>query len=267
MRIALAIAAAAGILAAAGAAAPGFDLQSWSDFDHAWASAGSTLYATSDAGKTWRPVFSGGTEIFRVERTSLKAGIVVTGEPQPVTFWTRDGGRHWYRGAEAFSTAVGHGSQLFTSSGAALLQLKPWPPRGVVRCRGAWWGTAFGPGANPKAPKNVCSVPSAVLLQKAGVLVVAKGELAPDTLVAVPGGVAGVATDASARGRPLSVVVYRNGHGTETPVPNTFPQDTGFSGLQLLVSWPNLRLEAAAGAVHVVWASSDGGDTWSLLPR
>src|ERR1700704_2292702 len=98
MRIALAIASAAGIFAAAGAAGPGFDLQSWSDLDHAWATAGDTLYATSDAGKTWLPVFSGGPQIFRIERTSLLTGIVVTGVPKAVTFWTRDAGRHWYRG-------------------------------------------------------------------------------------------------------------------------------------------------------------------------
>jgi hypothetical protein len=267
MRIALAIAAAVGALAAPGAAAPGFDLQSWSDFDHAWGSSGSTLYATSDGGRTWSQVFVGGAQIFRIERTSVTAGIVVTGEPKPVTFWTRDAGRHWYRGVEPYAAAVGHGAQLFAADGATLQQLKPWPPRGAVRCRGAWWGTAFGPGTNPKAPKNVCSVPSPVALQRGSVFTIGKGELAPDTLVAVPGGVAVVATDASARSRPLSVLVYRAGRGTETPLPNAFPQETGFSGLQLLVSWPSLRLEAAAGVSHVVWASSDGGDTWAMVPR
>ncbi len=267
MRTALAIAAAVGVLAATGAAAPGFDLQSWSDFDHGWGSAGSTLYATSDGGRTWSPVFSGGAQIFRIERTSVTAGIVVTGEPKPVTFWTRDAGRHWYRGVEAYATAVGHTTQLFTADGSVLQQLKPWPPRGAVHCRGAWWSTAFGPGTNPRAPKNVCSVPSPVALQRGSVFTIGKGELAPDTLVAIPGGVAVVATDASARGRPLSVLVYRGGRGTEAPLPNAFPQETGFSGLQLLVSWPSLRLEAAAGASHVVWASSDGGDTWAMVPR
>jgi hypothetical protein len=267
MRIALAIAAAAGVLAAAGSAAFGFDLESWSDFDHAWASTGSTLYATSDGGRSWSQVFSGGSQIFRIERTSDTAGIVVTGEPKPFTFWTRDAGRHWYRGVEAFSTAVGHGSQLFVASGAALQQLKPWPPRGAVRCHGAWRATAFGPGTNPKAPKNVCSVPSAVRLQKSNAFTIAKGELAPDTLVAVPGGVAAVSTDASARNRPVSVLIYHAGRGTETPLPNTFTQETAFSGLQLLVSWPNLRLEAVAGTAHVVWGSSDGGDSWVTLPR
>jgi hypothetical protein len=265
MRIALAIAVAAGVLAASGAAAPGFDLESWSDLDHAWASAGSTLYATSDGGKTWHPVFSGGSAIFRVERTSVKAGIVVTGEQKPVTFWTRDNGRHWYRGVELFSTAVGHGGQLFTAATSSLSQLKPWPPRGTVKCRGPWWGTAFGPGANTRAPKNVCSVPSAISLQKISVYTLTKGELAPDTLAAVPGGVAGVVTDGSARGRPLSVVVYRSGHGTETPLPSTFPPETAFSALQLFVSWPNLRLDAEASGTHVTWSSSDGGDTWVAL--
>jgi hypothetical protein len=265
MRIAFAIAVAAGVLAAPRAAAPGFDLQSWPDLDHAWASAGSLLYATSDGGKTWRAIFSGGSEIFRVERTSVSAGIVVTGDQKPVTFWTRDNGKHWYRGIELFSTAVGHGGQLFTAAPSSLVQLKPWPPRGVVRCRGTWWGTAFGPGANTRAPKNVCSVPSAISLQKGAVYTLTKGELAPDTLVSVPGGAASVATDGSARGRPLSIVVYRNGHGTETPLPNTSPPETAFSGLELLVSWPVMRIDAEASGTHVTWTSTDGGDSWAAL--
>jgi hypothetical protein len=267
MRLALASLAAAGALAASGAAAPGFDLQSWSDFDHAWGSAGGTLYATSDAGRSWHPVFSGGTQIFRVERTSATAGIVVTGNPQPVTFWTRDAGRHWFRGTEAFATAVGHGEQLFTSNGSALEQLKPWPPRGTVRCRGAWWGSAFGPGANAKAPKNICSVPAAVATHKTGVLTLSHGALAADTLEAVPGGVAAVTTDDSARGRPLAVALFRLGRGTETPLPNSFPPETAFSGLRLLVSWPTLLVQADAGSTHVVWGSDDGGVSWATLPH
>ena len=39
------------------------------------------------------------------------------------------------------------------------------------------------------------------------------------------------------------------------------------SALQLYVSWPNLLLRADAGAVHVVWGSDDGGDTWNTLTR
>lgn len=267
MRIALAIAAAAGILAGPGAAAPGFELQSWSDFDHAWASTGGALYATSDAGRTWRQVFAGGTQIFRVERTSISAGIVVTGDPNPVAFWTRDSGRHWFRGTEAFAPAVGHGGQLFSVSGETLQQLKPWPPKSAPRCRGPWWSTAFGPGASSTAGRNVCSVATPVAVHKTVVLTLSRGEFAPDTLTTVPGGVAGVATDGSARGRPLAVAVYRAGRGSEAPLPSSFSQDTGFSGLRLLVSWPNLLVQADAGSTHVLWSSVDGGDTWVVFPR
>ena len=268
MRIALAIAAAAGALAglgSAGSAAPGFALESWSDLDHGWGATGGLVYATSDAGRSWRQVFSGGSQIFRVERTSARGGIVVTGDAKPVTFWTRDGGAHWYRGVELFSTAVGHGNQLFVSSAASLDQLKPWPPRGKVRCAGPWWATAFGPGPNRKAPKNVCSVPSPVALQKVPVVTVSKGEVASDTLTAVPGGVAAVVTDGSAHSRPLSVVVYRNGHGDETSLPSAFPPEAAYAGLQLLVSWPSLRLDATAGGTHVSWSSNDGGSSWVQL--
>jgi hypothetical protein len=266
MRIALAVVAAAcGLAASSVAAAPGFTLESWSDLDHAWASVGSVVYATSDGGKTWRPVFSGGAQIFRIVRTSVNAGIVVTGESKPVTFWTRDAGHHWYRGVELFSTAAGHGNQLFVAFAGALQQLKPWPPRGAARCAGTWWASAFGPGANPKAPKNVCSVPTPVALQKAAVVNLTKGEFAPDTLTAVPGGIAAVVTDGSVRNRPLSVVVYRSGHGAETALPSSLPPDAGFSGLQLFAAWPTLRLDAVAGGAHVTWGSSDGGDSWFVI--
>jgi hypothetical protein len=266
MRIALAIVAAAGALAAAGAAAtPGFTLESWSDYDHGWGSTGGVVYATSDGGRTWRPVFNGGPQIFRVVRTSATAGIVVTGDTKPVTFWTRDAGRHWYRGVELFSTAVGHGNLLYVAAAGALQQLKPWPPRAAARCAGPWWATAFGPGANPKAPKNVCSVATPVPLQKVAVFNLTKDEFAPDTLTAVPGGIVGVVTDGSVRNRPVSVVVYRNGHGSESALPSSFPPEAAFSGLQLFAAWPALRLDAIAGSAHVTWASSDGGDTWFVI--
>jgi hypothetical protein len=84
-------------------------------------------------------------------------------------------------------------------------------------------------------------------------------------LTAVPGGIAGVVTDGSVRNRPLSVVVYRGGHGTETALPSSLPPEAGFSGLQLFAAWPALRLDAIAGSAHVTWASSDGGDSWFVI--
>ena len=98
-------------------------------------------------------------------------------------------------------------------------------------------------------------------------LTLSHGELAADTLEAVPGGIAAVATDGSARSRPLAVAVFRGGRGTETALPNSFPQETGFSGLRLLVSWPTLLVQADAGSTHVVWGSDDGGGSWATLPR
>ena len=92
------------------------------------------------------------------------------------------------------------------------------------------------------------------------------GELAPDSLVPVPAGIAGVSTDASPRQRPLAVVVYRAGQTFETPLTVPFPQDVGFSGLRLtVVAWPDLTFEAMAGPTRVIWDSADGGATWSVV--
>src|SRR5205085_5352797 len=114
------------------------------------------------------------------------AGMVVTGNSHTVAFWTRDGGKHWYRGSDAVGNAVGHGSLLFTSSGSTLLQLKPWPPRGSVRCRGAWWATAFGPGASAKQPKNICSARAPVEARTQKVYTLTHdAEIAADTLTPV----------------------------------------------------------------------------------
>jgi len=267
MRIALAVVAAVAALAGASSAAPGFDLVSWSDLDHGWAATGGTLYSTNDGGRNWRPIFTGGPQIYHLQRTSASAGAVLTGNSKTVTFWTRDSGRHWYRGGEILGAAVGHGGLLFATSGSSLLQIKPWPPRGELRCRGPWWSTAFGPGANPKAPKNICGGPEPLPMRESKVLTLTKGgELAPDSLVPVPAGIAGVSTDASPRQRPLAVVVYRAGQTFETPLTVPFPQDVGFSGLRLtVVAWPDLTFEAMAGPTRVIWDSADGGATWSIV--
>lgn len=265
MRIALLVAATVvAALAGASSAAPGFDLVSWSDLDHGWAASAGTLYGTNDGGRTWHPILStGGGQIYHVERTSNATGTVLAGSAKPAAFWTRDGGRHWFHGDDMLSAAVGHGDLLFTTSGATLLQIKPWPPRSS-RCHGDWWSTTAGPGA--KWPKNVCSGanPSPMHATKVFALSGA-GQLAPDSLVPVPAGIAGVATDGTPRQRPLSVVVFRAGQSLETPLNVPFGQDVGFSGLRLVVvSWPELTLEAQAGSSRVVWDSPDGGATWTI---
>ena len=90
------------------------------------------------------------------------------------------------------------------------------------------------------------------------------GQLAPDTLVPVPGGIAVVAVDATPRQRPLAVVVYQLGRATEVTLPSPPTSEAGFAGLRLDVSWPWLTVHADAGTGHFVWSSLDGGATWTL---
>src|SRR5215471_1467599 len=116
MRIALVVLAAVAFLASASSAAPGFDLLSWSDLDHGWGSSGGILYSTNDGGRTWKPIFTGGQQIYHVQRTSATGGTVLTGDSKTEAFWTRDGGKHWYRGDDVLGAAVGHGTMLFTTS-------------------------------------------------------------------------------------------------------------------------------------------------------
>ncbi len=265
MRIVFAIASAAAALIGGSPGTPNFALESWADLDHGWGVAGDVVYSTEN-GRTWRPIFYGGNQVYRVERTSTGAGIVLTGNSKMTAFWTRDNGRHWYPTGAQISNAVGHGGQLFSSAGASLQQLQPWPPRGPIRCRGTWWATAFGPGTNPRLSKTVCSTTPGIPVRTRKVFTLSHdGEFAPDTLVPVPGGVAGVSVDATPHQRPLAVVVYQNGLAAEVELPDPAPSDAGFSDLRLEVSWPRLTLYADADTTRMVWSSVDGGATWSVL--
>jgi hypothetical protein len=265
MRIALATAAAVLSVAGASSAAPGSGLSSWADLAHGWQTAGDAVFTTNDGGVSWHRIFTGGDQIDHVLRTSAAAGTVLVGSSKAVAFWTRDGGRHWYRGDDALGNAVGHGSLLFSTDGPSLLQVRPWPPRGELRCRGAWTATGVGP-ARPGLRRNVCAGPPPTRLHTLKVFTLPRNEeFAPDALVAVPAGVAAVSTDGSARQRPLAVVVYRGGHGTETLLQSTLSQETGFSGFRWIADWPRLTLQAEAGTAHAVWSSDDGGQTWSFF--
>ena len=258
-----ALVAALALTAPAGA---GFGLQSWADLDHGWAVSGTAVYSTDNGGGSWRPIFYGGNQIYRVERTSASAGTVVSGNSHTTAFWTRDGGKHWYRTSDEIGNAVGHGGLLFSSSGSVLLQERPWPPRGIVRCHGTWWGTAFGPATSSKTPRNVCSGPAPSGVRSQKVYTLAKDtQIASDTLTPVPAGIAAVGVDGSPRARPLEVLMFRNGRGLETPLPSAGPPDAGFSGLRLEAAWPSLTVQADAAGAHVTWRSADGGATWTVV--
>jgi hypothetical protein len=266
VRSLLSIAALVAALAVVSPAGAGFDLQSWADLEHGWAVSNNVLYATDDGGRAWHAIFYAGDQIFRIERTSTTGGTVQAGSGTRMTaFWTRDGGRHWFPTTNAIGNAVGHGGLLFTSSGTALLQVQPWPPRGAVTCHGTWRATAFGTGSS-RLPKSICggTVTTSIPFRTRKVYTLTQGRFAPDTLVPVPGGVVGVSVDTTPRQRPLALALYQNGHAAEFPLPSGGPPDAGFSALRLDATWPRLTLHADAGAANLVWTSLDGGATWTL---
>jgi hypothetical protein len=112
--------------------------------------------SSEDGGATWHGIFNGGSFIFGVVRTSATAGVVSTGKQVSARFWTRDGGRHWYRTARIGPEFQGSGKYLFwIDFGPTLHRVMPWPPRGKATCRGAWADAAFE--TTPARGVNVCS--------------------------------------------------------------------------------------------------------------
>jgi alpha-tubulin suppressor-like RCC1 family protein len=149
-----------------------------------------TLCATDDGGRHWRPIFStaaaGGAEyesewIASALRWSARAGIVSVTSEQPLAtpagdyhqeWWTRDGGRHWYRTSVLsavsnpsqppgqigirFSRGRIHGrAALYATAAAGSFRIAGWPPEGATRCSGHWQGYPYGYW--PTYPYNICA--------------------------------------------------------------------------------------------------------------
>jgi hypothetical protein len=146
---------------------------------------GETLCKTVDGGRHWRPVFDPraatmippNSERFLTNfaATSNTDVILSVGwddlvAPQTlghVDYWTKDGGKHWYRTAVLqvvqnqvayLMVGVDAGSKSVYVRGSvdnvgAVLRLDGWPVRQFVQCTGRWKGIPKWPAY----PANVCT--------------------------------------------------------------------------------------------------------------
>ncbi len=253
--------------------------ESWADSQRGWTSSPPArckprrdVCATEDGGATWHGIFNGGTFVFGVVRTSAAAGVVSTGRQIAERFWTRDNGRHWYRTSEIGSEFQGSGKYLFwvnlgrtqfTDFARVLYRVRPWPPTGKARCRGAWTAAAFD--TEPAKGGNVCSGPPIEGGMRASrAVTLAAGRFAG--LANVPGGVLATVTDA-----PVPrVLLYQQGRPRVVDLPSTagaLVPCTGFNR-EPVVTWPRITVLGCAGPSGNPsggWLSVDGGKSWRAL--
>jgi hypothetical protein len=258
----------------------------WADSGHGWAvhyppQGRAQLHATDDGGRSWRLVFVGGNYIFYALRTSSSAGIVETGGWAGATFWTRDGGRHWYftrlfpgadyRFERRSLVQAGRGSSLFWHLGGdTLYRVEGWPPRGDVPCEP-------DPILNPQPPgRTVCAVPPG----EAGMHSVVAARLhrgAFGAMRSTAAGVVALVDERNGRHQTVSashVAVYRAPDNSLSlaPFPDTPPLKAGeeLAYFSLAAAWPRLFVTApvwmrsSGRRGTVVWRSEDGGGTWRV---
>jgi hypothetical protein len=108
---------------------------SWSDPRHGWQSREQGVYATSDAGKTWRLIRRGSAQ--RVLALTATRGVVSVGTPGGCNcaqqqLWTGDGGRSWHATRVLTKDFSGAGGRIYTWSGKTVRTVA-WPPRSAGR--------------------------------------------------------------------------------------------------------------------------------------
>ena len=216
--------------------------------------------STENGGATWHGIFNGGSIVFGVARTSPTAGVVSTGNQQSVRFWTRDNGRHWYRSSQIGREFQGSDSYLFWHNVDGLLrQVRPWPPRGVARCRGVWTNSAFS--TRRVRGGNVCSGPAVDAGSRSVVVTrVDNGRLA--SLANVPAGVIAAVTGAT--NNIPQVLLYRRGSANVIALPPAAGlMPCAGANQEPIVAWPRITvLGCRGGAVVGSWISQDGGLSW-----
>jgi len=109
------------------------DYRSSTDGSHRWVSREDGVYATEDAGRTWRLIYS--RSAVRVAQVSARSGMIAIGDRssacgcRQVRLWTADGGATWTRTPKAVGTgfAAANGT-LWWWRGGTLYRAAAWPP-------------------------------------------------------------------------------------------------------------------------------------------
>ena len=225
----------------AGAARPGRAAaeSSWTDARHGWQSRASGVFATDDAGKSWRRIYA--EPALAVARVSRTSGLIDVGlDPGRCMcttrkLWTADGGRTWRA-----TTAIG---DEFTSSAGLLY----WWQRGALHAL-----TAL-PGRQTQSSDPAVSVSDGVIVGAAAI---------PDGIVAlVSSRVRGQGWDTAPR-----VVVMHGVTASTVTLPATRGRPLATA---IAASWPKLTVTATDYGPDpsrtVTWSSVDGGATWSAV--
>jgi hypothetical protein len=219
--------------------------RSFADGLHGWASREDAVYATDDAGQSWRAVYP--RHASRVARVSAQTGMIAVGDRvsacncRQVRLWTADAGIHWHMTREAVGDGfVGAAGTLWWWRGGRLHKAAAWPP-----------------GPKGLRRQNVSSVKGAIVDAKP----------LPDGIAAlVTNRVAGVGADNSPR-----LLVVRNGVAGIRRLPR-IPGDVLVRSLD--AAWPTLTVHATDVTAFtrgeegsVTWTSADGGSTWTVTRK
>lgn len=202
---------------------------SWSDKRHGWQSREGGVFASDDAGRTWRRIY--GTYAQRVVRLSQSNGVISIGTGavscncRERQLWTSDDGHSWHETRALGPQFVGSASNLYTWSDATLSRAS-WPPRRST-------------------------------------MLATLGETIADA-APIPGGVAALLTGSGHSWDNRARIVALRGDAESTIELPDEPGDV--LARALTADWPNLVVRTYvftdSGRKTVSWRSTDGGKTW-----
>jgi hypothetical protein len=271
---------------------------SWADRNHIWeerTAEGNTrenlcdayLCGTEDGAETWHPVFrSRDAGALHFVRTSQVAGVIRIGMVDQTSdpYWTRDGGRHWYRTTRIGGRLTGASFQLAGSgpylywnrSGELLYRVVPWPPRIAPQCSGEWRLDLTAGGTPPPGSWGaICFGPA----EDAGMRnIVARrltGHSFSGDMVSVPSGIESLPYPIERRRPRLFVLQDGRARRVRLPRPPVWRKTLGLNHYRLhRLAWPQIGVSASALGRNgpypidtigcVIWHSRNGGRTWRV---
>ncbi len=223
----------------AATAATGHAPTSWADAEHGWQGRPSGVYATDNAGKSWRRIYPQPALAFA--RISPTSGVISTGSTPGACMcstrqlWTSDAGKSWHTTKTLSGNFVGSGGRVYFWEGGALRTLA-LPARA---------------GGGRLAARTIESVRNGTIVAAAptrsGVAALVSARVdgqgwdtAPRVIVA-NGSTAHLVTLPAQPGQPLAQIIAANGN-------------------RLTVTALDFTEQPAR---KLTWTSTDGGSTWS----